>query len=56
MLEGIAEYYSADLSEKVVRGMTENLLKGKFNGGSIPIGYTIDKEKHFQIDPVVAPL
>ena len=24
MLEGIAEYYSADLSEKVVRGMTEN--------------------------------
>ena len=56
MLEGIAEYYSADLSEKVVRGMTENLLKGKFNGGSIPIGYTIDKDKHFQVDPVVAPL
>jgi hypothetical protein len=23
-----AEYYSADLSEKVVRGMTENALKG----------------------------
>lgn len=56
VLEGYAEYYSKDLSEKVVRGMTENLLKGKFNGGSIPLGYTIDSEKHFQIDPVIAPL
>ena len=27
VLEGYAEYYSADLSEKVVRGMTENALK-----------------------------
>ena len=56
VLEGYAEYYSQDLSEKVIRGMTENLLKGKFNGGSIPLGYTIDSEKHFQIDPVIAPL
>ena len=29
VLEGYAEYYSADLSEKVVRGMTENTLKSK---------------------------
>lgn len=29
VLEGYAEYYSADLSEKVVRGMTENALKSK---------------------------
>ena len=28
MLTGMAEYYSAELSEKVVRGMTENALKG----------------------------
>ena len=28
VLEGYAEYYSADLSVKVVRGMTENALKG----------------------------
>ena len=28
MLTGMAEYYSAELSEKVVRGMTENVLKG----------------------------
>lgn len=28
VLEGIAEYYSAELSMKVTRGMTENALKG----------------------------
>ena len=33
MLEGFAEYYSVDLSEKVVRGMTDNALKCMFNGG-----------------------
>ena len=33
MLEGMAEYYSAELSEKVVRGLTENALKCKYNGG-----------------------
>ncbi len=32
MLEGYAEYYSVELSEKVTRGMTENALKCKFNG------------------------
>ena len=30
VLEGYAEYYSADLAEKVVRGQTEN----------IPVSYT----------------
>lgn len=56
MLEGNAEYYSADLSEKVNRGMTENALKCKSNGGTLPLGYFIDREKHFQIDPVTAPI
>ena len=55
VLEGYAEYYSADLSEKVIRGMTDNALKCKFNGGSLPIGYVIDDEQHFQIDPLTAP-
>ncbi len=55
VLEGYAEYYSADLSEKVVRGMTENALKSKYNGGTLPIGYTIDSEQYFQLDPLTAP-
>lgn len=55
MLEGMAEYYSAELSEKVVRGLTENALKCKYNGGTLPIGYTIDSNQYFQIDPITAP-
>ena len=35
MLTGMAEYYSAELSEKIVRGMTENVLKGKYNGSTV---------------------
>lgn len=56
VLEGMAEYYSAELSEKVIRGRTENALKCKFNGGTLPMGYTIDSEHMFQIDPVTAPI
>ena len=55
VLEGYAEYYSADLSEKVVRGMAENALKGKYNGGAVPIGYVIDAEQRFQPDALTAP-
>ena len=55
ILEGMAEYYSVDLSEKVVRGMTDNALKCMFNGGTKPIGYIIDREQRFQIDPITSP-
>ena len=30
--EAFAEYYSVELAEKVVRGMTENAIQGKYNG------------------------
>ncbi len=56
ILEGYAEYYSAELAEKVTRGMTGNALKCQFNGGNIPIGYKITEDKHFELDPEKAPL
>lgn len=56
LLEGYAEFYSAELSEKVIRGLTDNALKCKFNGGTVPMGYVIDKEQYFQVDPVTAPV
>ena len=56
LLEGMAEYYSAELAEKVSRGHKENALKAKFNGGPVPLGYRIDSEQHYQIDPVTAPV
>ncbi|MBR6940239.1 MAG: recombinase family protein [Clostridia bacterium] len=56
VLEGLAEYYSADLSEKVKRGQTENALKCKFNGGTIPLGYMVSDDQHLVINPAEAPL
>ncbi len=56
MLEGYAEYYSADLAEKINRGLTENALKGKLNGGSIPLGFRLTKEQSLEIDEETAPI
>ena len=57
MLEGYAEFYSAELSEKIHRGPKENALKGKNNGGGVPLGYLLDKKaQKLAIDPTTAPL
>ena len=56
LLEGMAEYYSAELSEKVIRGQTENALKGKCTGGTGTIGYKIDGDKFYHLDPLTSPL
>ena len=42
VLEGMAEYYSADLSEKVIRGLTENAIKCKFNSDPITFGFNFE--------------
>ena len=56
MLEGLAEYYSAELAVKVKRGLTENALKARHNGGVIPYGLMVDEDKHYQPDPLTAPI
>ena len=56
MLEGMAEYYSAELSEKIHRGQKENALKGRNNGGRIPLGYKLGADKRLKIDPATAPV
>ena len=55
VLEGYAEYFSVDLSEKVLRGMTENALKCMNNGAGTPFGYYVDETQHLQIDEKKAP-
>ena len=55
LLEGMAEYYSEDLKEKVVRGLTINAEKCKWNGGTLPIGYIVDEDQHLQPNPETAP-
>ena len=41
VIEAMNEYYSANLSRESKKGMRENVLQGKRNGGKAPFGYTI---------------
>ncbi len=45
VLEGMAEYYSAELSQKVKRGVRESLMKGYYTGGQVTYGYKIENKK-----------
>ena len=42
VLEGIAEYYSRNLSREVMKGLKENAFKGLHCGGIPPLGYDLD--------------
>lgn len=54
VLEGMAEFYSKELAQKINRGLHESALKGQHLGGSTPLGYKVEG-KHLVIDPVTAP-
>lgn len=41
VLEGMAEYYSAELSQKVIRGKTISAQKCRHLGGKCPFGYKV---------------
>ena len=45
IFEGYAEYYSAELSQKVKRGMRETRNKGNFQGGYLLYGYKLENKK-----------
>lgn len=70
VLEGMAEYFSAELGQKVKRGMKINADNCYYNGGTIPLGFKlvevdsditdatgrIVKKKKFAIDDETAPV
>lgn len=56
ILESMAEYYSAELSQKIRRGMDINAEKGLSNGSNPGLGYTVDKDRKFHINPETAPI
>lgn len=56
VLEGMSEYYSKNLSREVKKGKKENALKCKFNGGTPPLGYDIDEDKNYVINPYEAEI
>lgn len=45
LLEGMGQFYSAELSQKVRRGMNESRQKGQFTGGYLIYGYRIVNKK-----------
>ncbi len=63
IIEVIDEFYSASLSQDVVRGMRENASRGFFTGGRAPYGYRIRRVQEgdtqrskLEPDPVEAPV
>lgn len=56
ILEGSAEYYSANLSQNIKRGMRENALECKVNHGNIALGYRKGTDGKFAIEPIGAAI
>lgn len=56
LMEGMAEYYSANLAQNIRRGLHENALEGKSIGGTTPLGYRLTPEKKYEPDPAKAPI
>ena len=54
MLEAIAEWYSANLSENVTRGMLDNARKCLYNGTKV-LGYVRGPDNKYAIDEENAP-
>lgn len=48
--------YSAELSQKVKRGIAMSASKCKYFGGSVPLGYKVDEQKNFVVNEETAPL
>ena len=56
LLESMAEYYSAELSQKIRRGMDLNADKCLCTGGNVALGYKIAPDKSFLVDTETAPV
>ena len=54
LLEGMSEYYSAELSQKVKRGMRESCLKGNAAGIQPVFGYCIVDKKYKVVESEAA--
>lgn len=55
LLEAMAEYYSANLSENIRRGQQASIAKAWFCGGSVPMGYRLQDHRLVE-DERTAPL
>lgn len=55
LMEGMDEYYSANLSKNIRRGQDGNARKALFSGGAIPVGLRISPDRTYEPDPLTAP-
>lgn len=54
-VEGVNEFYSVELSEKVRRGIDQNILEGKHHGGHLPFGFKV-VDHRYVADEKEAPI
>ncbi|KNF10110.1 site-specific recombinase [Gottschalkia purinilytica] len=50
VLEGMAEYYSANLAREIMKGLKETALQCKHTGGKPPLGYDVAEDKTYIIN------
>ncbi len=55
VIEGMAAYYSEQLSQNIKRGQRASAAKAQSTGGNRPLGYLTGPDKKFIIDPDNAP-
>lgn len=56
IVKAMAAHYKMELSAKIAHGKRVNARSCHFNGGSVPYGYQIDTDLHYQINPDQAPV
>ena len=56
LLEGLAEYYSKELSVKIRRGMQDNAERGLVTNGQLPLGYRRGSDGRYEIVPEEASI
>ena len=56
VLEGMAEYYSVELGQKVKRGMGINAEHCYYNGGVVPLGFTLIEVDSNYVDKMGRPI
>lgn len=54
VIEGMAAYYSEQLSQNIRRGQRASAVKAQSIGGNRPLGYMTGPDKKFVIDPETA--
>lgn len=56
VLEGFAEYYSKNLAREVQKGMKETALQCKHTGGRPPLGYALNADHTYCVEPIGAAI